>query len=95
MIRAFSLALLAGHCVLEDGAYIGPGARMGGRVAIGRAAFISTGVTLAPRVRVGDGAVIGAGAVVVDNIPPAVLAYGVPARVARPVDDTFDHGRLL
>lgn len=82
-------------CVIEDGASLSPGVRMGGRVVVGRGAFVSTGVTLAPRVRVGAGAVIGAGAVVARDVPDAVLAYGVPARVVRPIDATFDWRRLL
>jgi sugar O-acyltransferase (sialic acid O-acetyltransferase NeuD family) len=82
-------------CVIEDGASLSPGTRMGGRVRVGRAAFVSTGVTLAPRVTVGAGAVIGAGAVVMRDIPDRVLAYGVPARVIRPIDASFDWKRLL
>jgi sugar O-acyltransferase (sialic acid O-acetyltransferase NeuD family) len=88
-------AIVEHDCVLADGAYVGPGACMGGRVAIGRAAFIAAGVTLAPRVQVGAGAVVGAGAAVLEDVPPDVLAYGVPARVVRRIDASFDHGRLL
>lgn len=88
-------AIVEHDCVLDDGAYIGPGVCMGGRVVIGRAAFIGAGVTLAPRVRVGAGAIVGAGATVVEDVPPEMLAYGVPARVVRRIDATFDHGRLL
>ncbi len=82
-------------CVLEEGVSVSPGACMGGRVHIGRGAFISVGVTLAPRVRVGEGTVVGAGAVVTSDLPPGVLAYGVPARVVRPLGDNFDWRRLL
>jgi sugar O-acyltransferase (sialic acid O-acetyltransferase NeuD family) len=82
-------------CVLEDGVSVSPGACMGGRVHLGRGAFISVGVTLAPRVRVGAGTVVGAGSVVVRDLPDGVLAYGVPARVVRPIDGAFDWTRLL
>jgi hypothetical protein len=34
-------------------------------------------------VTIGDGAVIGAGSVVTKNIPPATMAFGVPARVVQ------------
>jgi acetyltransferase EpsM len=87
-------AIVEHDCVLEDGSSLGPGACMAGRVQIGRGAFISTGVTLAPRVRVGAGTVVGAGSVVVADLPDGVLAYGVPARVVRPLGD-FDWKRLL
>jgi len=73
-------------CVIEDGASLSPGARMGGRAVVGCGAFLSTGVTLGARVRVGAGSIVGAGAVVVSDLPPSVLAHGVPARVIRPVE---------
>lgn len=82
-------------CILEDGSSLAPGVSMAGGVTIGRGAFVSAGVTLAPRVHVGPGAVIGAGATVVADIPSGVLAYGVPARVIRPLGADFDYRRLL
>jgi sugar O-acyltransferase (sialic acid O-acetyltransferase NeuD family) len=82
-------------CVLEDGVTVSPGACMGGRVHLGRGCFISVGATLAPRVRVGAGTIVGAGAVVVGDLPAGVLAYGVPARPMRSLDDGFDWRRVL
>jgi acetyltransferase EpsM len=88
-------ALVEHDTVVEDGASLSPGVCMGGRVRIGRAAFISAGVTIAPRITIGAGSIIGAGATVLEDIPPRVLAYGVPARVIRPLTDSFEFGRLL
>jgi sugar O-acyltransferase (sialic acid O-acetyltransferase NeuD family) len=88
-------ALVEHDCVIEAGASLSPGVRMGGRVLIGRAAFVGVGVTLNPRVRVGAGAIIGAGAVVTRDVPPGMLAYGVPARIVRPVDPERDWRKLL
>ena len=52
-------------------------------IRIGQGAWLGAGVTVLPGAQVGRGAVIAAGAVVVHDIPPNVLAGGVPARVLR------------
>jgi acetyltransferase EpsM len=88
-------AVVEHDCLIEQGASVSPGACMGGRVTIGRAAFIGTGATLNPRITIGAGAIVGAGAVVTCDVPPGMLAYGVPARVVRPVDPDRDWGKLL
>jgi sugar O-acyltransferase (sialic acid O-acetyltransferase NeuD family) len=89
-------AVLIEHdCVIEDGASLSPGVRMGGRVRIAAGAFLSTGVTVAPRVCIGANTVVGAGAVVVRDLPAGVIAYGVPARAVRDVDQDFDPRTLL
>lgn len=88
-------AIVEHDCVIEDGVALGPGVCMGGRVTVGRGAFISAGATLAPRVTIGSGTVVGAGSVVTEDLPPDVLAFGVPARVVKSIDPSFDWGRLL
>jgi sugar O-acyltransferase (sialic acid O-acetyltransferase NeuD family) len=88
-------AIVEHDAIIEDGVQLGPGVSMGGRVIIEKGAFIGTGAVLAPRIKVGAGTVVGAGSVVVKDLPPGVLAYGVPARAVREVDDTFDWSRLL
>ena len=55
-------------------------------VRVGRGAWLGARVTLLPGVTVGAGAVIGAGAVVTRDIPPNILAAGVPARVVRSLE---------
>ena len=47
-------------------------------------AMIALGANVVHGVRVGDYAVVGAGSTVVRDIPESVVAYGNPARVARP-----------
>lgn len=88
-------AIVEHDTIIEDGVQLGPGVSMGGRVIVEKTAFIGTGAVLAPRIRVGEGTVVGAGSVVVKDLPPSVLAYGVPARVIREIDDNFDWSRLL
>lgn len=52
-------------------------------VTIGKRVWIGANATILAGVTIGDGAVIGAGAVVHRDVPPRVLAVGVPARVVR------------
>jgi UDP-N-acetylbacillosamine N-acetyltransferase len=73
--------------VLEDGVHLSPGARTGGRVVVGRAASIGMSATLVSGVRIGERSVVGAGAIVLEDIPPGVVAWGVPARIVRERDD--------
>jgi len=54
-----------------------------GPVEIGANVMIGANSTVLPGVSIGDGAVIGAGSLVNRDIPPGVLACGVPARVKR------------
>ncbi len=60
-----------------------PGVVTGGNVEIGEFSCICLGTTVAHKVRVGAHSVIGAGSLVLADIPPLSLAYGVPARVVR------------
>ena len=52
-------------------------------VAIGDGAWLGVGCIILPGVTVGEKAVIAAGAVVAEDIPPRVLAAGVPARAIK------------
>ena len=69
--------------VLGDFASLGPGATTGGNVRIGRATAVGLGASVIHGVTIGDDTVIGAGAVVLADVGDRVVAYGVPARVAR------------
>ena len=73
-------------CFLAEGATICPGAHLGGGVRVGRAAWIGIGASVCDRLAIGEASVIGAGAVVTRDIPPSVVAYGVPARPVRPAN---------
>ena len=75
------------ECLIADGAHVGPGAHLGGRVRIGRGAWIGIGATISDRVVIGEESIVGAGAVVLNDVPRRVVAFGVPARVVRAVDE--------
>jgi sugar O-acyltransferase (sialic acid O-acetyltransferase NeuD family) len=66
-----------------DHASVGPGATTGGHVRIGPRTAVGLGASVVHGVTIGAAAVIGAGAVVLGDVPDLVVAYGVPARVAR------------
>lgn len=49
--------------------------------------WICGNVTVCPGVTIGEGCVIGAGSVVTRNIPPNSLAFGVPCKVIRQLNE--------
>ena len=69
--------------VVEDGAHVSPGARLAGGVVVGRGSWIGMGACVKEGVKIGRNVVVGAGAVVLDDLPDRVLAWGVPARVVK------------
>lgn len=75
--------------VIGDLAHIAPGARLAGGVRVGEGALVGIGACVIPGRAIGDWATVGAGAAVVEDIPPGVVAKGVPARV-----DAFTVGRV-
>ncbi len=70
-------------CTVDDHASLAPGAVTGGDVTIGRVTALGIGVSVIHGITIGAHSVVGAGAVVVRDLPGHVVAYGVPARVAR------------
>jgi acetyltransferase-like isoleucine patch superfamily enzyme len=52
-------------------------------VVVEAGSFVGAGVTLLPGVRVGRGSFVAAGSVVTEDVPPATLVAGVPARAVR------------
>lgn len=68
---------------LEDCVTLAPGAKTGGRTFVGARAFLGVNAGVNDGVSIGADAVIGTQAAVVRDLPPCVLAMGVPARVVR------------
>jgi bifunctional UDP-N-acetylglucosamine pyrophosphorylase / glucosamine-1-phosphate N-acetyltransferase len=59
---------------------------------IGDEVFIGSGTMLVAPVELGPGSKIGAGSVVTHDVPPNVVAFGVPARVKRTVVEELPQG---
>jgi len=70
-------------CVVGDHVHLCPGVHLAGSVTVGSGTMIGTGAVVLPGLEIGKGCVVGAGAVVNRDLPPGVVAFGVPARVQR------------
>ena len=68
---------------MDDYSSLAPGVHTGGNVRIGAYAAVGVGASLAHRLSIGAHCVVGAGAVVLSDMPPRCVAYGVPARKVR------------
>jgi sugar O-acyltransferase (sialic acid O-acetyltransferase NeuD family) len=86
-----TLASLDHDGVMEDYASLAPGAVTGGRVHLGTCAAVGLGARIVHNLGIGAHAVVGAGALVMEDIPSEVVAFGVPAQVIRrrAVDDPY------
>lgn len=82
-------------CILRSGAYVAPGVHTAGRVIIGQRAFVGVGAALGPNVRIGEGSIIGAGSIVLSDLPSKVFAFGVPAKVVKPIRNPVNWKRIL
>lgn len=70
-------------CTLAEYVSLAPGATTGGHVRIGACSAVGLGASVIHQVTIGAHTVIGAGAAVIGDVGDLVVAYGVPARVAR------------
>lgn len=62
------------------------------KVVVGNRVWIGAGVHINQGVTIGDGAVIGSGSVVTGDIPPNVVAAGVPCKVMREITERDQTG---
>ena len=84
---AFMGCRVAHDSVLADFASLMVGANIAGEVNVGIGCYIGAGACVINRVSLGEWSVIGAGAVVVRDIPPKVVAVGVPAKPIKTLAD--------
>ncbi len=61
------------------------GRELSAPVTIGDRVWIGAGAIVCPGVSIGSGTTIGAGSVVTRDIPPGVVAAGIPCRILRPL----------
>lgn len=74
-------AIVDHDCDLGAACHLGPAAALAGGVTLGERAFLGVGARAIPGVTIGADAIVGAGGVVVRDLPDAVVAVGVPARI--------------
>jgi acetyltransferase-like isoleucine patch superfamily enzyme len=72
--------------MIGDYVHIAGSVHMGGDSVVEEGAMVGLGTVMIPGCRVGAWSVVGAGAAVTRDIPPRVLAAGVPALVKKEVD---------
>jgi sugar O-acyltransferase (sialic acid O-acetyltransferase NeuD family) len=72
---------------IGDHVFISPGVHTAGQVKIERGVYIGPGAIICSGCVIGEESVIGAGAVVKNDIPCGKLAFGVPARVQKSVEE--------
>lgn len=75
------------HTALGDFVSINPGVTVSGVCRIGRGTTLGAGATVLDKLEIGEGSMIGAGSVVTKDLPDGVVAYGVPAKVIRMMND--------
>jgi sugar O-acyltransferase (sialic acid O-acetyltransferase NeuD family) len=76
-------AVVSHDAVLGDFASLMAQVAISGGVQVGQGAFIGVGTSTRQRISIGEWCLVGAGSVVISNLPPLCVAYGVPAAPMR------------
>ena len=101
MLAAYERITIGDHVMFANGCFVGDSAhryddptrpiteqgfKPGGEVRIGSNVWLGVHCVVTPGVTIGDRAVVGANSVVTKDIPPGVIAAGVPARAIRQIE---------
>lgn len=73
-------AIVEHDSIIEDFAHISVGARVAGKVFVGRGSWIGIGASVSNNIHICNNCIIGAGAVVVRHIDEAGTYMGIPAK---------------
>ena len=73
------------HTTLSSFLRINAGTTISGQCHIGEDVAVGPGCVILDKITIGDRSVIGAASLINKNIPPAVVAYGNPARIIREI----------
>jgi len=77
----FSGAVVGHGSTLGRGCVLAPGAVTNARVVLEDRAYMGTNSSVLPELVIGEGATVGAGAAVMQDVPAAATAMGVPAEI--------------
>jgi sugar O-acyltransferase (sialic acid O-acetyltransferase NeuD family) len=69
---------------------INPGVHLAGNVSVGEGCLLGIGVSVIQGINIGAWTTIGAGAVVTRDLPEGVTAVGVPAKVSKTRETSYD-----
>jgi acetyltransferase-like isoleucine patch superfamily enzyme len=84
LFAAYSYVVGGGHAFEQGDVPVIEQERTSRGIVLGDNVWLGAGAKVLDGVRIGNDVVVGAGAVVTSDLPDAVVAAGVPARVVRP-----------
>ncbi|MGL5255767.1 MAG: acetyltransferase [Proteocatella sp.] len=67
-------------CIISRNVHIAPGCTLCGGIYVGESTHIGTGTVIVQNKRIGNNVLLGAGSLVLDDIDPNIIAFGMPAK---------------